>query len=48
MFRSLLHDHPQGSSFVLGALPLLRGEVVQVRKTNPEDGHTVMTETGRV
>jgi hypothetical protein len=24
MFRSLLYDHPQGSSFVLSALPLLR------------------------
>jgi hypothetical protein len=23
MFRSLLYDHPQGPSFVLGALPLL-------------------------
>jgi hypothetical protein len=23
MFRSLLYDHPQGSSFVLSALPLL-------------------------
>jgi hypothetical protein len=37
MFRSLLYDHPQGSSSVLNALPLLRllasGEVVmQVKK----------------
>jgi hypothetical protein len=24
MFRSLLYDHPQASSFVLSALPLLR------------------------
>jgi hypothetical protein len=24
MFRSLLYDHPQGSFFVLSALPLLR------------------------
>jgi hypothetical protein len=24
MFRSLLYDHPQGSSFVLSALPILR------------------------
>jgi hypothetical protein len=24
MFRSLLYDHPQESSFVLSALPLLR------------------------
>jgi hypothetical protein len=24
MFRSLSYDHPQGSSFVLSALPLLR------------------------
>jgi hypothetical protein len=24
IFRSLLYDHPQGSSFVLSALPLLR------------------------
>jgi hypothetical protein len=24
MFRSLLYDHPQGLSFVLSALPLLR------------------------
>jgi hypothetical protein len=24
MFRALLYDHPQGSSFVLSALPLLR------------------------
>jgi hypothetical protein len=24
MFRSLLYDHPQGSSFVLSVLPLLR------------------------
>jgi hypothetical protein len=23
MFRSLLYDHPQGSSFILSALPLL-------------------------
>jgi hypothetical protein len=42
MFRSLLYDNPQGSSFVLGAFTTFRLQAA------PEDGHKIMTEICRV